>query len=380
MIPLFLGPHLRKIAFYIDRTAVNLCLSILSSLGKSYPGLESIELEYVPGEYSDRFLKVTSLVAMEWSHLQHFKATNVSYNALAHLASLPNLQSLQFYDLGTIPRHQNKTIGHGFPALKRLHVSTLNPEHCLGLIESLSSGPLERLSLSFDEPTPSVVWKELCNALKQYCNPKYLKAIELEDYQEEYMGYNGGLDADDYIIGLEHFTSLFSFHNLTDLILKPFYGFHFSSEAIHNIAMKWPNMEHLTLRPNAVHPLHASGITLHDLETFAKHCRKLEHLGLIFDTTLPNNDNPSKRTEQQSLDTLKVLHVGHSPLGDQPSVAAYLSGIFPSLDHIETFEGTEGSDDGEGTSVDRAWLNVSRLVPVFARVRAEERALANAQA
>ncbi|KAJ7692689.1 hypothetical protein B0H17DRAFT_1132925 [Mycena rosella] len=121
-------------------------------------------------------------------------------------------------------------------------------------------------------------------------------------------------------------------------------------------------------------------MTLLELRAFAAHCKDLVSLSINVDssTVPPFENSPETRISQRRLYSLDVAA---SPISDPPTVAQFLSGLFPALRGFGTlaewrWDDPVDDDDDEETAHARAchaqWKQVEALVPIIAAIRREE--------
>jgi hypothetical protein len=140
-------------------------------------------------------------------------------------------------------------------------------------------------------------------------------------------------------------------------------------EDIEEIASKWPSLDTLILNNNPVLPLpRESQLTLRSLLPFARHCPRLQHLGLFLDAS--TIDIPSAH-ELQFFQRLKCLSMGSSSLVEEGRVALFLSRICPIGCRVTTCVNGWGGVE-HFTNCDK-WEIVDQLLPLLITARVEER-------
>ncbi|KAF9013045.1 hypothetical protein BDQ17DRAFT_1342614 [Cyathus striatus] len=225
-------------------------------------------------------------------------------------------------------------------------------------------------------------WKQFFIAMNKHCDHRKLMELVCRD------GLNRGptiiTTNSDEMVDYEALKPLLVFHKLAWLDIKATKGFHFSdpSTMIQEMATTWKNVQELNLSMLPFSPAGApSKITFLGLIPFAKHCPKLEVLGLSFNATSPPVVDKKKFPWNEFYNTkLRELHVWNSPIKKPTLVAAALSGIFPSLETFKTIEGAEAEAQDRQEIMEasnRGWSKAEELLKVFSAVREQERSYAN---
>jgi len=138
-------------------------------------------------------------------------------------------------------------------------------------------------------------------------------------------------------------------------------------EDIEEIASKWPSLDTLILNITPVlHLPRESQLTLRSLLPFARHCLRLQHLGLVLNAS--TIDIPAAR-ELQFFQRLKCLSMGTSSLAEEGPVAFFLSRICPIGCRV-----TACSRLLRPFHIMRdKWEVVDQLLPLLIAARVEER-------
>lgn len=142
----------------------------------------------------------------------------------------------------------------------------------------------------------------------------------------------------------------------------------FISDMLH----AWPSLCTCVLNPDPFGdlPQPAGRVTFKSLETLATLCPNIRWFGGIFnaDPVAPVSSHSRLLRENRSF---KTLDVGRSPIHSAPPMAAFLSGLFPSLTNIAVAH----SLDDEQDVWQAKWYQVKDLLPTMKEVRREEREL-----
>ncbi|KAJ8522446.1 hypothetical protein ONZ45_g949 [Pleurotus djamor] len=151
---------------------------------------------------------------------------------------------------------------------------------------------------------------------------------------------------------------ILSLPKLTALDINYHYPLDLKYEDIEDMARKWPNLDTLMLNCDPAALDHPPSLTLQALLPFAQYCPNIQRLGLYMNATLA---------------------VGLSSISDHDSVAMFLSRMLPEGCFLEcggTWKELElelGSPDSEYTAIQKTWTDVSTVLPLLHKVRAEER-------
>ena len=177
--------------------------------------------------------------------------------------------------------------------------------------------------------------------------------------------------------------------HLTHLELELGCQFVLNNAACHMMADAWQDIQVLELGP---HPEQkTTQVTLDALVSFAMLCPRLQRLSICLNADVRRlrsspGCRPGLGCEQTAL---KALFVGKSPIDDPVAVAAYLSDLFPKLNHVvcswQCEEDIPEDDLEDYTEEERAtllaesvfrtrWYDViTTFLPNFVRVRQQER-------
>ncbi|KZS97036.1 hypothetical protein SISNIDRAFT_493291 [Sistotremastrum niveocremeum HHB9708] len=160
------------------------------------------------------------------------------------------------------------------------------------------------------------------------------------------------------------------------------------------LAENWPNLRSLYLCESSydTHERSATSLTLHSLLPFAKHCSKLEQLGIFIDACPPessDDDCLDLTSTRKTFESLKLLLVGQSflPPASVVPTALFLAEILPPNCEFSTgctdrphcfspvyHEASPNpeSDDAFQSRLNQ-WAEVKKLVPAFHSVKMGER-------
>jgi len=139
----------------------------------------------------------------------------------------------------------------------------------------------------------------------------------------------------------------------------------------------WPGLRAINICVDPVHTNQsARGLPIRVLAIFARHCPKIEHIGLQFDDSVPS----SVWNLDLRLDSLKTLHVGWSGVGDVMEVASYLAELCNTRMEIKFGDSAiipYSNQRAKEVEKEGRWQEVGRMFRAFARAR--ERIIAQLQ-
>ncbi|KAJ7722999.1 hypothetical protein DFH07DRAFT_946604 [Mycena maculata] len=373
----------RAISLPVSDSAMSLLPGLLP-----YPDLKSLTI-IDETEDNSLFCGVVSKIAMTLRQIERLAVNKLDRAALEHLSHLPALKSLDLTqpdlrDLGSaslLPvaiRHQS------FPSLHTLDLShaDLHFAFAIEFLTTLSNCRLRIFIVASDISMMNSTTSELYIALANHIAHPTLQTLFIEPTDAgEVPAPSAGMIGN-YVITRNQLATLFCFRNLTVVRLNPPVGFDMDDAAAWDIARARPNLRNLQL--SAASDLHQpSNISLHGLRAFAKHCKNLNYLCIPFDASVvpPFDNSPETRISQDRLESLEVQRSG---IYHPPTVARFMSGLFPNLRDVVTYQAWLWADpllvpaveEDDETAVDHArhnlWKQVEALVPIITAVRREE--------
>lgn len=350
-IPLFLAPKLVSLSIALDSVPDTITLSIFSSLVNFCPALKELKFPINDENFNEEQRRTISSAICQWKDLQSVMVTDLTEEALEHLATIPSLQKLSFHSLSGATRTYDedhsiaiRNCARGYPALQFLSISCRTMEMAIAFVQLLSSSPIEELNIQVENCRYPSAWEELFRTISRHLNSTSLKRLILEE-----TGDNLG-DSQSVHSGIE-LGALTVFSNVRMVHVQPSFGIPLTSDTANRLAVAWPHIEELQL--GTEYPPSKTIITARDLIPFARYCPNLQCLGIVFDArsgSLEPDSGPFSNN-------LTSLSVGNSPIDDPNSVAAFLSSIFPIIDSVDT-----GSED---EIVDEMWMEVQRMLDIF---------------
>ncbi|KAG6808956.1 hypothetical protein H0H92_002243 [Tricholoma furcatifolium] len=229
-------------------------------------------------------------------------------------------------------------------------------------------------SPSIEDPTAV---QALTSAVPDVC--PLLKELTLISFVEPHMPFNSPPKKEE-CINIDAFRPLFKCPNLTSFELEHHYPLHLDLADVEEIATSWPAIEVLSLNTQPVYAEHTN-LTLRALLPFARHCPKLQRLGMFLHATITDFPTADQASVYQ-LPPFRALHtlsMGVSPIEEEGSVALFLSQICPLDCVIEkgvTWNDRDlAPDDILDTVYERfgKWKKVEELLPLLTKLRIEER-------
>ncbi|KZT05707.1 uncharacterized protein LAESUDRAFT_655083 [Laetiporus sulphureus 93-53] len=267
-----------------------------------------------------------------------------------------------------------------FPALYDLNLSVNLPDMTRFLNSKFSPANLTSLYVHVLSSVVPDVLTEFLLAVSESC--KLLTALYVDLYATP-----DALDSIERLeakrLAWEHLRPLLSFRTLKTFELRWDLPLRITEVDIAELASGWPTLEVLMLNCEPLIPLGVSSLTLSTLVYFAEHCPNLRELGLYITGNVECLPAPVPFRK------LSKLCVGVSSIGAAAPAALFLSKVLPpgcdvipgvswpdSLGMLEV----EGNSEMLGLMQRRAtewynqWAEVSRMLPLLTRLRAEERA------
>ncbi|KAJ7613038.1 hypothetical protein FB45DRAFT_1009058, partial [Roridomyces roridus] len=335
----FLGPTFTSVNFLIYSEAQ------LSTLAGQHPQLKNVYAKLY--NHSAAF----SAFLGGLQSPETITVTVVTGEALAHLASRPNLRTLQL-NTGSHPDRsfpddlpQLATSIRAFPSLKELafDASTQGVRQLLGWCTDV---PLEDIAITiYSDDFPRVAeLKELFGTLPAAISHGSLSTFDLDTvlHPRNLTEFDGFEDWVDCLIPSDFILALIHFSNLTTVRIRSAVGADFDDDDALKLARGCPLLKTVNLgaydtfsgRPRA---------TLRCLHHFARHCRSLAALTLTLDATvIPDPESDDDTTPPQT--TLSFFNVQSSPISDSGSVARFLLSVFPKLRRLRTLKDFERID------------------------------------
>jgi len=280
--------------------------------------------------------------------------TSIVIGGLSRLSNLAEINHTNDFYMGEI---LESSLAEGaFPSLHHLAIMTCfsNVTEFLKFPFSPSNLTVLRItSYSLEEPFEvhelSVAVAENCRLLTTF----YLSS----------MVYSGGT-LEETPMTLDTLRPLLSCSRMTTFEIVHQLQLFLQLEDIEEIASKWPSLDTLILNNDPVlHLPRESQLTLWSLLPFARHCPRLQHLGLFLHASAM--DIPAAH-ELQFFQRLKCLSMGTSSLAQEGPVAFFLSRICPIGCRVTACPGELDINRDK-------WEIVDQMLPLLIAARVEER-------
>ncbi|KAG6867656.1 hypothetical protein C0993_012675 [Termitomyces sp. T159_Od127] len=213
------------------------------------------------------------------------------------------------------------------------------------------------------------------NTIPEAC--PLLKSLTVASASHSDLDFTSAPEKEDCIT-IDTLRPLLKCPNLTSFEIDHHYPLRLESSDIEEIATSWPGAETLVLNIQPAY-LDNSNLTLRALLPFARHCPKLQMLGLFMNATttdLPTADHASAY-QLPAFRSLRCLSVGVSLIQEEGAVALFLSQICPPHCGIEmgvTWENAVSQDVVDKLEPRlKKWEKVEELLPLLTKLRIEER-------
>ena len=281
--------------------------------------------------------------------LERVKVGNLPIGAIPHLASLPNLTSLEINGFqaqsSTLPTVHNPT---GFASLTKLEGCSDSPSDIKYILQRLAPhNDLYTLEWCHSLSTSVSDYQETINIIAQYCDPYSLCQLDLfsvEIVDEERLDFD-----EEEPIGI---SPLFKFTHLLELNINITESVPVTPELLAQVPGAWPHINRLVLCPTVPSSQTPLIDHFHVLE-LARKTPSLLALGLRFDSTrisgqetVADGDSPQ----------LRKLIVGESPICSPSRVSTFLKSGFPYLEALD--DCYEESTLGRGSISSKRWAAV----------------------
>ncbi|KAF7330111.1 F-box domain-containing protein [Mycena sanguinolenta] len=367
----FLRPTITKISLMSSSNANS---SLFSTLATKCPRLLDIS---VSNTGHDSLEPAVSEFVCNLQCVQKISVPSLDQRALEHISRLTTLNQLILFSMPEVlmptPLHQSST----FPALRRLtlHYPSIRPT--TQFLGWCSGVPLAEFHTCFWEAVAGTEIDSFLAAISTAFLHSSLTSLSIDGDCDDLEGSDPNI----HIITLQSIRRIFTFVNLTELVITSLVGFDLDNDAVAELARAWPRIVTLTLA--VCFPRHEPSVTLSCLHSFAQHCPHLRVLTIALDARVAPSPNIDPRTRfvQHALTTLCVEH---SPLTEPLHAARFLSGIFPKLTNVQTQREHYANDEeqeqehGDAIRLHRLWKRVEWLLPELSAIRDEGMMLAQA--
>ncbi|KAJ7220323.1 hypothetical protein GGX14DRAFT_434181, partial [Mycena pura] len=298
------------------------------------------------GPYDDSTRDWVSAFLVQLTHLQTIEVICMTQDAFLHVASLDHVKTLRVRcpDMEAFAEAESVTFATHF-------------------VKVLDRAPLETIVVTSRQDSGTNNFHTLFWAIHTYCFTSHntLTSITVE-LTEDFDTVSANTFP--YIMSSRVTQPLLGFPNLRHVRLFFPLGFILDNEFVDTMARAWPCLESLWIEGQ--HTLYfpsTSNPTIMALQSFSRHCPHLRHLSLLVEATNIQMDH-SSQTPRTIHTTLKSWDPLHSSIESPIQVAIFLSSLFPSLSTIYT---------PRSSLHELQWKEVETLVPVYAKICADER-------
>ncbi|RPD62528.1 hypothetical protein L226DRAFT_329759 [Lentinus tigrinus ALCF2SS1-7] len=319
--------------------------------------------------------------------LRRIDADTIPINAQAAVAlcQLPTLRSLSVWlsDGERWPRNGSRPVLADSVINVRVHTTTAT----YSLFSQAVSFPkLYGLHLKIvEDPGPI---PELFNSVRRQCFPETLRVLDIDTKD---WGRLSVASQSPTVVYSEDFQPLLDFTELLYFSFRAECGHLLDDALFVSMAKAWPKLKslHVSCQPYCAYE---SRPTFQALVDLAVHAPQLTTLGLQFDAEdwkdevpwnddnwpvydTPTDDYFGELARRPSMSNVVKLDVGRSPIVQPHTVAYMLARIFPKLEAV--WPGPFGDlDETEDSAENRAmWCEVDNLLPLFSKIRRDERRL-----
>ena len=346
-------------------------MTILSALGVKSPHLKHFSIQGGWFQIDELKLCVSiSLCGLLHLHTFHCPEIALTWEAVDHLASLPNLYEADIHVQGQI----NITSSHHspFPALRTLALngSSITPE--IEFIKHfIVSALLESFTICIEDPPSSAELGQMFSNLLAHSSSECLTSIYMD--HPSHISFGDGASPN---LKPHDFDSLLKFTNLESILIQTECTAQYIDDAtLEAMAQSWPKLRDLAFNaPWSSGNRWPSQCTLRGILHLVKHCPNLASLRIPFNASaeISWNGRPGGGVVCEQMGDLDV---GYSPITDPRAVASFLSDVFPKLQSITTWDHFDADDPAE-VELQHLWQETNRLFESFVAIRNEERAWA----
>ncbi|KAF7368288.1 hypothetical protein MVEN_00149800 [Mycena venus] len=358
LLRFLLGPKLETAIFCLDGPVWR--LGVLPGLASKCTSLRNLSLSVRQGSHDrdDATAYISAFVA-QLAHVRRVNVTSLNAVAYLHLSHLLSLETLNVANLDSIPFPVGQGISDGpfFPALHRLTLSMRNLPFAANFMSVPVNAPLCAVFIDAQDPATEAELSAFLRTFQAHCSFNRLTSVRLHVGEQS---DRGRVIRTTHIMTSATLRPLLSFPNLRFLDIFSPQGFSFDDDFLAAMALAWPQIEQLIIggRPPKKNP--KPRVTA--LAVLSRNCPRLQHLSLTVDATQLQEDH-SPRRERVVQTALHSANFNDSAIESASEVAALLSSIFPSLKRVKS----------SSESYKEEWVEVRKLIPMFAKIRADEK-------
>ncbi|KAJ7920487.1 hypothetical protein B0H13DRAFT_2268217 [Mycena leptocephala] len=315
------------------------------------------------GPYDDSTRDWVSAFLIQLTHLQTVEVLYMNQDAFLHVAGLDHLENLwvRCLDVEAFAEVDRPYIL--FPALRRLTLWAKSVTFATHFVKVLDRAPLETIVVTSSQDSTTINSRALFWAIHAYSFIGHNTVTSITVKLTEDID-TVSANPSPYAMSSRVIQPLLGFPNLRHVKLSSPVGFMLDNDFVDAMARAWPRLESLSIEgEHTAYFPSTSNPTIMTLHSFSCHCPHLRHLSLLVEATNIQMDH-SSRTPRTIHTTLESWHPLYSSIDSPVEVAIFLSSLFPSLSTIYT----------PMFSLYRLqWKEVETLVPVYAKIRADER-------
>ncbi|KAJ7208933.1 hypothetical protein GGX14DRAFT_697938 [Mycena pura] len=351
------GKHVLKIYVEIDGPAADLL-----PIARHCRLLRHVKFN---GPSDDSTRDWVSAFLIQLTHLQSVEVFYMTQDAFLHVAGLDHVEILRVrcLDMEAFAEVDRPYIL--FPALHQLALGAESVTFPTHFVKVLDRAPLETIGVTSRQDCTAINSRALFWAIHTYCftSRNTLTSITVE-LTEDFDTLS--VNTSPYTMPSRVIRPLLGFPNLRHVNLSSPVGFILDNEFVDDMARAWPCLDRLSIKGQHTRRFPStSNPTIMALQSFSRHCPHLRHLSLLVDATNIQMDH-SSRTPRTIHTTLESWNPLYSSIDSPVEVAIFLSSLFPSLSKIRA-------------PINKLqWKEVETLVPVYAKIRADERLFAQA--
>ncbi|KAI0073082.1 hypothetical protein K474DRAFT_1723382 [Panus rudis PR-1116 ss-1] len=383
---MFMHENITKFDIYLRIADEHPLDAVFDEIRLRMPHLTSLDLRFENSmcEIEDSFIKLVSrLKKLKQIILPAFTVTTRVFEALS---KLPNLRIIQFEFLASQGIGQPSDVASfsprledgAFPSLFDLALNCSMQDATRLFNAPFAPIHMKMLYLHVTAPATPDEMRQFLTVLSENCQlltHLSINLTRLPAFSEDAPIPDNGR------VTWDHLKPVLSLPELTDLSIIWSHPFMITEANIEEMASKWPSLESLCLNSEPLDPSEESMLTLRALVPFARHCPKLNELGLYISTKdAAELSRETTATLTKPFKSLQRFEVGLSGILDPKPVALFLSQLCPSECSVESgvtwpdgFGMMSKELEGNLNVWWERWQEVDSLLPLLIQLRQEER-------
>ncbi|KAH9919411.1 uncharacterized protein B0H18DRAFT_636579 [Fomitopsis serialis] len=360
------GPQLTSLQITAREFAgYGVILATLSHLPLRSPDIQEVKAFTKPREGRYRyyhfpievFLTLKGLKTLWWNPT----SSPVTFDVFARMATLPNLTEVNLSIINN--RRATGQSGAGgaaqtltFRTLERLTMKTTTMNDVNAFLSACRFPRLQEMILDTPFSSTSNTLDSVLRLIHERCPHTILNTIHIQ------CGEDAGFDEDGVqTLTVASMRRLYDFRGLQDFKLAAKMCIVLDDDAVKEMAMSWPHLEHMQLT-SAAHWATPTATTLEGLAHFARYCPSLWSLIIdvqTADTVVSADVRPGGGFCNYVLEDIEF---GDSTaLGNCAMIGAFLNAIFPNLQQING----DYDDEGYCTVMGESWRRVWNTIEVL---------------